>query len=810
MISQNVKFPFKARLSLRPLIDFWEGLLAQGECGLGALAPTIRQKLQHAQELRQPIDDLAILEDRQELVDLLMNIVFPPAFYDSDCAAAFVPFQFTSVYATPAFKHLFRMEGRDFRPHFNITDQEWEWGRTLKANILILRQVYGVDLDWQYNIIADTTCPKTGLARYFNISLDPKFLEIKTIKKPRPLTEKDRVRLLANVTDLAAWQELIPPENFEFQGIVVFRATDVTGSHMIAALREDLFEDATIFQRQGFASLQEKLQIYLQEPDIDLALAAIRGEQLFLLPYSPVPSEKSCVLENTAAYQRSEFKGSIFTRAMDGGEPLVIEDLQHCPECTTLEEGLIAKGYQSVYVAPLQYQDRLLGTLVLKSRRAGALSALNAAYLTPVLPLFALALNRSLEQLDQRIQTVIKEECTAIHPSVEWRFQQAALNYIQRREEGVTGLEPIVFDQVYPLFGVSDIRTSSDHRNAAIKNDLIEHFQMARDILLVAHEHRPLPILPSFAHRIDKHIQGMELGLHAGDETTKPYFIQTVIEPMFDQLATFAPQVNEKIAAYRAGLDQLKQTVYRSRRRFEESLKLINETIATFLDQEEATAQGYFPHYFEKRKTDGVEHTIYIGASMVADGNFSRLYLKNLRLWQLMVMCEVVRLTEALKDKLAVPLETTHLILVQDSPLSIRFSPDERHFEVEGAYDIRHEIIKKRIDKAKIKATSERLTQPGKIALVYSNRQEAQEYLEYLDYLQSIGYLADDVEDVELQDLQGAQGLSALRVTVDTPASRPQELPLPEIAAAAVAALPRRTHAAAPKKSRPLRKSQAG
>ena len=115
--------------------------------------------------------------------------------------------------------------------------------------------------------------------------------------------------------------------------------------------------------------------------------------------------------------------------------------------------------------------------MVLKSTRAGALNALNAAHLAQVLPLFAVALNRSLEQLDQRIQTVIKEECTAIHPSVEWRFQQAALNYIQHKEEGVSGLEPIFFENVYPLFGVSDIRTSSDHRNDAIKTDLIDHFR---------------------------------------------------------------------------------------------------------------------------------------------------------------------------------------------------------------------------------------------------------------------------------------------------------------------------------------------
>jgi hypothetical protein len=253
--------------------------------------------------------------------------------------------------------------------------------------------------------------------------------------------------------------------------------------------------------------------------------------------------------------------------------------------------------------------------------------------------------------------------------------------------------------------------------------------------------------------------------------------------------------VAEKIASYRAALDPQMKTIYRSRRKFEESLKLINETVAAYLDQEEAKAQEYFPHYFEKLKTDGVEHTIYIGASMVENGNFSPMYLKNLRLWQLMVMCEVVRRTEEIKGSLSVPLETTHLILVQDSPLSIFFSPDERHFEVEGAYDIRHEIIKKRIDKAVIKGKSERLTQPGQIAMVYSQRQESAEYLEYIDYLQATGYLKAGTEDVELEDLQGAQGLKALRVTVEMRAPRKQTQPLPEIAAQAVKALPKRATA---------------
>jgi GAF domain-containing protein len=789
--NRKIKFPFRNRLSLSPLLDFWEGLLAEGGCGMNSLAPVIRQKLENTPELREPIEDLTILENHRDFINLLMSVVFPPAFWETDCAAAFVPFQFTSFYATPIFKILFKMEGQGFTPQLNVDSQQWEWGRCLKAYIYILNKFYGIDLTWDFPLIAKARCPKTGLDLFFSIVLDPKFLGIKVVGEPRSLTKEDQNRLLSNVTDLKMWTELIPPENFEFEGFGVFRAANVTAREMLSALQADLFEKEAIFQPDGFAGLQEKLQIYLQETDLSLGLAAIRNEQVLLLPHAHKQPETTCVLENATHYQRSEFKGSIFSQAMDQGEPLVVEDLSYYPKATVLEERMLEHGYKSVYVAPLLYQERLLGTLALKSTRPGALNALNTANLLPVLPLFAVALNRSLEQLNQKIQAVIKEEFTAIHPSVEWRFQQAALDYIQHKDEGVSDLEPIVFHQVYPLFGISDIRMSSDHRNAAIQTDLIEHFSLAKEILQLAYEHRPLPILAAFSHRLDKHIKGLKVGLNAGDEATKPLFIQQVIEPMFDQLANFGTPVAEKIAFYQTALDPEMKTIYRSRRKFEESLKIINETIAAYLDQEESKAQEYFPHYFEKLKTDGVEHTIYIGASMVNNGNYSPMYLKNLRLWQLMVICEVVRRTEEIKGSLPVPLETTHLILAQDSPLSIFFSPDERHFEVAGAYDIRHEIIKKRIDKAIIKGTSERLTQPGKIAIVYSQRQEGTEYLEYIDYLQASGYLQDEKEDVELEDLQGAQGLKALRIKVNTRASRMQNQPLPEIVTTAIKALPK-------------------
>jgi hypothetical protein len=473
-------------------------------------------------------------------------------------------------------------------------------------------------------------------------------------------------------------------------------------------------------------------------------------------------------------------------------EPLIIEDLQKHPNRTRLEEEMIQKGARSVFIAPLYYQDKLLGTLALYSPNSGDLSAMKTMKLWEILPLFSIALNRGMEELNHRVQGLIKEKCTAIHPSVEWRFQRAALNFIEKLEDDpCVELEPIVFRDVYPLYGVSDIRGSSESRNAAIQADLIDHLKMTKEIIRLAESHRSLPILDALAYRIDKNIGEIEVGMSSGDEVAKLDFIRYVVEPVFDHIQGFNPKVGKKIEAYRAALDANLGTLYLKRKDFEETVTLINETIASYLDKEEETAQGFFPHYFEKLKTDGVDHSIYIGASMVEDQRFDLLYLRNLRLWQLMMMCGVVWRTEQLKGSLKPPLETTHLVLVQNTPLSIRFRPDERRFDVDGAYDIRHEIIKKRIDKAMIKGRSERLTQPGKIAIVYSHRREALEYGEYIDYLQASGYLTDEIENVDLEDLQGVHGLKALRVAVDTQAAVMEQHVAPEVVEEAVRAMPR-------------------
>jgi hypothetical protein len=120
-----------------------------------------------------------------------------------------------------------------------------------------------------------------------------------------------------------------------------------------------------------------------------------------------------------------------------------------------------------------------------------------------------------------------------------------------------------------------------------------------------------------------------------------------------------------------------------------------------------------------------------------------------------------------IKPELKVPLDTCHLILINHTPLSIRFRFDEKRFDVDGAYDVRQEIIKSRLDKALIKGSGERLTQPDRIAVVYSTPAEGKEIRQHMDFLMDKGKLDNDLEMLELDDLPDVRGLKALRVGVN-------------------------------------------
>ncbi|HMH48938.1 MAG TPA: GAF domain-containing protein [Candidatus Acidoferrum sp.] len=774
--TSRVAFPLRWELSLAPLVRFWTERFAGDQGPTRALLGHIKGEIERYPELTGAISDCGTLSDcgvlgtHRDLLDLLMAVVFAPAAFELEYAAALVPFQLRSFYATdPARRFLLDDEGY-LKGRVNLDGNVIDAARIFTAYKLILQRIYKLDVEAELPIIITVPDPDTGLDRHFKAAFDYRFIDVVPVGEPPALSDDALRGMRATLLDQEQLLATLPPDKFLFRGFALFRAADVTEQEVLSSIKRDLIDRESIVSTAKFQKLQTKVRTLLRRPEVNLGLAALAGDEVLFINYG-ADKKLNCIFADSAHRKTSEFAGTIYERAVRERVPVFIDDLAVKPDRMPIEDESLQAGIRNIVVAPLIYQDTVIGTLGLKSPNVGDVDSGHLPLLGEVLPLFAMAVQRSVEELDNRIQAFIKAKATAIHPSVDWRFRQAALRTMDRRRAGGLDvhldMEPIVFSDVYPLYALSDIRSSSTLRAEAIQADLRSQLQIAHDVVQAAHAAKALPALHELIYRIGQYRTAIEGGLNTGDEVGVIAFLRKEVEALFGHLETFGPTVRDRVEAYRAALDSRIGVVYVERRRFEESVAQLSDALSAYIDLEEGAAQEMYPHYFEKQQTDGVDYQIYVGASLKEDGAWDPIYLKNLRIWQLMVTCGAARRAHQLRDTLPLPLETTHLILLQHTPLSIRFRFDEKRFDVDGAYDIRYAIVKKRIDKALINNTTERLTQPGKIAIVYSQPSEAQEYRRYLDYLQSLGYLKPGIEDVELEELQGVHGLRALRVAVD-------------------------------------------
>jgi hypothetical protein len=276
-------FPFTYELSLAPLLGFWQHLPTDHNAVKRALAAVVHEALQHAPVLREPITDLAVIAQHQELVDVLMTVAFPPALWEQTYAAALLPFHLQSFYATPSFQRLLLAADGTLRGRVNADEQTVEHVRILHAYAYILQQVYGIELGFEYPIILTVTDPETALDRHFRLNFDARFLEVKLNGTLPQLSEAARQRLMAHLADPQVLMELLPPACFTFCGFTVLTAMEVTDQEVLSLLKRDLIEKESIVSNTRFQGLQDKLRTLFRKPDLVFGLISMQAGRVFML-----------------------------------------------------------------------------------------------------------------------------------------------------------------------------------------------------------------------------------------------------------------------------------------------------------------------------------------------------------------------------------------------------------------------------------------------------------------------------------------------------------------------------------------------
>ena len=759
------ELPLNIKISFQKLFEFWDDLAMNGTKGEQQIALEILDKVKKAKALRKPFKDIKILDKYHKEINILMCHLFPEQLRSNDIKAGFVPFSPIFFNPSERFENILHGTGKSFE--FAIRNLD-PGSMYVQACIFALNVIYNVEVDSKRPFFFDIPDTGSDILRSYRIFFNGDFSSFTVNDSFKELTEEDIELLVDNYDDMGLWKEKFPPGCIDFEGFAIVSLFDVTKDEAISKLKLDLLKKDALTSPVSVERIRSYFCSLFNISDLQLGFSIFNAEtqEVKSMGYGfwngialGKQQKLSC---DTAFCQYSS--AELFHQQ----RTFILSDVEKAShESNPFVDNILARKVKSYIAAPLVYDDEIIGILEIGAKQPRVLNSIVANKLLDVIPLVTTALQRTVDEYETKLEAIIQAKCTAIHPTVNWRFMEAAEELVKKKQFFDTDeMDEIVFNQVYPLFGQSDIKGSSTIRNQAIQDDLIKQLSLARQVLETTVEKYPLPIYQELKFRINKFIYNVSEGLGAGDEIGVLDFLNSDIYPVFSHIEADDPALKMAVDAYNKALDPALGVVYEKRKNFEDSVMLINEKVSETIERQQDLAQEMLPHYFEKYKTDGVEYNIYIGQSLLKGKTYSPIHLQNLRLWQLLVTCEIENQVHALRPSMKVPMDICSLILVHGNPLSIRFRMDEKQFDVDGAYNIRYEIVKKRIDKAYIKNTKERLTQPGKIAIVYSQEKDAIEYFKYLEYLQFIKYVGSDVEQLELEDLPGANGLKALRVDV--------------------------------------------
>ena len=755
-------YPLSVSVSFNKLFEEYEKNINSDNILLKERARQILEIAKAYPILTKGIDNDTDLEKFAPQIDLILEDLFSSIVSKNEIKAAAFPFHNHFFKTTPRYDAIIKEAGPDYQLElmdFN-NDEFYIMGCSI-----ILGVYYGYAVDFKrpfYYKIPDAN----GILRSYRILYNADFIEIEKTDWAKEITNEDVDVLLENFENIEVWKQLFLPDSYIFKGFVIANMFDVTVDTSISDFKTHLL-NRKMNQGEVDNDFENIFKTFFNINSLKIGFTSYNNEDKIFEKYM-YPS----ILLNDKQSQKKinvlcENSYDVLFNSKEIYNVINVEKYLKKDPDNILLNNLNNQNIKSAILASLIYNNEVMGIVEIVSPNINELNTINATKLKEMMPFLVENIVRYKEQLKNEFELIIQRECTSIHDSVHWKFLKEAKHYFKEsliNNEAV--YNEIVFENVYPLYGQVDIKGSSEARNNATKKDLTLQLNTVLKLLVEVISVESLPIYEQYQHRIASFLNELEKHLLVDSEQQVVNFLEESIFPLFNHLRTRNKKYNELLKDY-CSLNHTKSGfAYKHRKDYDESVSIINRNMSLLLDNKQIEAQKVFPHYYERFKTDGVEHNLYIGDSITQNpDDFDLVYLYNLRLWQLQVMCEMENNFYSTKHELPLPLDVSSMILAFNSSISLRFRMDEKRFDVDGTYNARYEVFKKRVDKSYIKGTTERVTQPGKIAIIYSQAEDELEYLRYISFLQFKKQLDNDIEVVDVEDLQGVTGLKAIRVS---------------------------------------------
>lgn len=753
--------PFHVFLSFKKYLDVLEHIRHNDRIEYRVnYAESIIGRFKKFPELIEGSQDFSLLSKHEDLIRLLLADLFPTGLTNNEIKAASIPLSNITFNYTERFRKILANAGHDFSLEFRHMSQDEIY--ILSCCIIIqvfFRKDIKINIPFYYDIP-----DQNGVIRHYKITVNSDFSEITPLDTTHLPSDKDLEILLENIDDISFWKKHFPPHSWSLKGFNIFSLVDCTTEVALSDLKSTMIKIDPENPLPN-ENLKEIFKSYFDVPQLNFGLMLMdhQHQRLEKLPvYENILT--SYLLDFWINLYDGEMRKMAFQNLKYNPKPVAISDVDHFDEEIKNSpnfEILTKNNIKSFMVIPIIHEGEVLALMEFTSEIAGSFNGLKLRKLDSMSDILIFSLNRFKHERENQIEAIIQREYTSIHQSVLWKFKNEAEKYFNASiQKKLYTLKEISFKNLSPLFGVSDIRSSSEKRFNLMLADLNEQIETLCDIFSgtqIQDQDKYLFALELFENELNNDFK-------ADTEQRFQRLLNEEIHPLLQ--AELELHSDKNIKAYFSKIYSVNSLFYSNRKKLDESITLVNRKIADILDESQIEAQEIYPHYFERFKSDGVEHNLYIGQNLNPTLPYSSKNLSKLRFWQLETICKIEQEFKKFEKQLPINLEIASMIFVYNERIDIRFRMDEKRFDVDGAHNSFYEIIKKRLEKAKIKDSSERITSPGKITIVYFGMENQKEYLGYISRLQKNLILKNDVELLRVEDLQGASGLLAMRVSL--------------------------------------------
>lgn len=727
-------------------------------------AESLIEKTKNFPELREGFQDLSLLEKHEDLIGNLLADLFPTGLTKNEIKAASIPLSNITFNYTERFQNILKDAGQDFEIEFrDINDDEYY----VFCCCLILQTYLKKDIKTSLPLYYDIP-NKQGIMKHYKITINSDFSDVYPAKGTKIPSDEILDLLLENLDDVQLWKKYFPSSSWVLNGFTIISLIDCTSEVALSDLKSSLIK----IDPENLApdeNLKEIFKSYFDVAQLNFGLMLFntKNKKLEKLPiYENVFT--NYLLDFWVNTFDEEVRKTTFENISYNSKPVVVsnvdkldEDIKKLPSFSILKDNNI----NSFMVIPIMRNNELLAIMEFTSPQTNSLNGLKLKKLEFVADMIIFSLNRFTYERNNQIEAIIQREYTTIHDSVIWKFRNEAEKYFNAYLSKKTyTLKEISFKNLTPLFSFSDIRSSSEKRYNLMLEDLNQQIDGICNLLTILNSSEP----EKFNWALDVFENELNNEIKADTEQRFQKLLREEIHPYLQGKLEIETDesIKIKIQNYFSQVFSQNDLFYANRKNLDDSIMLLNRKLADILDERQVSAQEIFPHYYERFKSDGVEHNLYIGHNVAPEMQYSAKIVHQLRYWQLETVCKMEHEFRSFKKDLPISLDIASLIFVYNEKIDIRFRMDEKRFDVDGAFNSNFEIIKKRLEKAHIKDSTERITCPGKITIVYFGMENQREYLQYINTLQKQDVLKSDVEFLRVEDLQGVSGLLALRVSL--------------------------------------------